>query len=127
MNRLCRILRESVHPITTVIKLQLQDMRAGLKKMRHSAMETISKRIIPDDMRIYIVDYSSVLPCYTKQRQTTCRVQRDPTERAFGRVEPATLATQIADFSRECIDASTLLRQVVDKVLSTTDLTSYDA
>ena len=68
MNRLCRILRDSVHPITTVIKLQLQDMRAALKKMRHSAMETISKRIIPDDMRIYIVDYSSVLPCYTKKR-----------------------------------------------------------
>ena len=57
MNRLCRILRESVHPITTVIKLQLQDMRAALKKMRHSAMETISKRIIPDDMRIYIFSF----------------------------------------------------------------------
>jgi hypothetical protein len=93
MNRLGRILRDSFHPITEVIKLQLQEMRAGLKKMRHSAMETISKRIIPDDMRIYIVDYSSVLPCYTKQTKKTLRVQRDSSERAFERVEPATLAT----------------------------------
>jgi len=66
MKRLRRILNDTAHPIAAVIRQQLEDMRAALKKMRHSALETICKRIIPDDLRTYIVDFSSVVPFYTR-------------------------------------------------------------
>ena len=70
-------------------------MRASLKDSRHSAMEAISKRIIPDDLRTYIADFSSVLPSFIKPKQATCRLSCDPTERGFGRVEPSMISKKL--------------------------------
>jgi len=102
-------------------------MRASLKDSRHSAMEAISKRIIPDDLRTYIADFSSVLPSFIKPKQATCRLSRDPTERGFGRVEPSMIATNIVSLSETCISASSSLREVIERINETKNIVGYDA
>ena len=102
-------------------------MRASLKDSRHSAMEAISKRIIPDDLRTYIADFSSVLPSYIKPKQAVCRLARDPTERGFGRLEPSVIATNIVTLSEACISASSSLRKVIESINETKNIIGYDA
>ena len=102
-------------------------MRASLKDSRHSAMEAISKRIIPDDLRTYIADFSSVVPSFIKPKQATCRLSRDPTERGFGRVEPSMIDTYIVSLSETCISASSSLREVIERINETNNIVGYDA
>ena len=64
MNRLSRMLNDTRHPIIATLRLQLEDLRAKLKKVRHLAMEAITKLVVPDDLRIHVVDYAGVLPEY---------------------------------------------------------------
>jgi len=73
-------------------------------------MENLGKRIIPDDLRTYIADFSSVLPPYVNPKQTTCRLNRDPTERGFGRIDPSVVAKQVVELAETCITGSSLLR-----------------
>ena len=100
---------------------------ASLKDSRHSAMEAISKRIIPDDLRTCIADFSSVLPSFIKQKQATCRLSRDPTERGFGRVDPSMIAKNIVSLSETCISASLSLREVIERINETKNIVGYDA
>lgn len=90
-------------------------------------MEAISKRIIPDDLRTYIADFSSVLPSFIKPKQATCRLSRDPTERGFGRVEPSMIATNIVSLSETCISTSSSLREVIERINETNNIVGYDA
>jgi hypothetical protein len=84
MARLAHNLDDCKHPIATSIALHLEDIRAALKKSRHEAMARLSKLIVPDDLKVYVADFSSVLPAYIKPKQRSCRTTRDPLERAFG-------------------------------------------
>ena len=127
MSRLSRLLHDCQHPVVAAIRLQLEDMRASLKDCRHSAIENLGKRIIPDDLRTYIADFSSVLPPYVNPKQTTCRLTRDPTERGFGRIDPSVVAKQVVELAETCITGSTLLRQAIDTINQTLDIGSYDA
>lgn len=72
MRRLSAMLSDTQHPIIAPVRLQLEDLRAKLKKVRHLAMQAMSKLLVPDDLRYYIVDYSSVLPQHMTSKQTTC-------------------------------------------------------
>ena len=62
MRRLSALLSDTQHPIVVSLRLQLEDLRAKLKKVRHLAMQAMSKLVVPDDLRVYIVDYAAVLP-----------------------------------------------------------------
>ena len=62
MRRLSALLIDTQHPIVASLRLQLEDLRAKLKKVRHLAMQAMSKLVVPDDLRVYIVDYAAVLP-----------------------------------------------------------------
>ena len=62
MSRLSRVLNDTRHPMIATLRLQLDDLRAKLKKVRHVAMQAMSKLVVPDDLRIHIVDYAGVLP-----------------------------------------------------------------
>jgi hypothetical protein len=84
MKRLSRRLADCRHPVTASIGLHLEDLRMALKKARHEAMARLSKLIVPDDLKVYVTDFSSVLPAYIKPKQRSCRTTRDPLERAFG-------------------------------------------
>lgn len=127
MNRLSRMLNDTRHPIIATLRLQLEDLRAKLKKMRHLSMEAISKLVVPDDLRIYMVDYAGVLPDYMTAKQTRCKVTRDPTERGIGSDEPPALAAQVSALSDVCIEASTLMREIVDTVIAKNENDWYDA
>ena len=116
MRRLSRILSDTDHAIAVSLRLQLEDLRAKLKKVRHVAMQAMSKLVVPDDLRTYIVDYSAVLPEHMTSRQTTCHVTRDPLERGIGSDEPPLLAAHVKNFSEECIKASALMREVISMV-----------
>jgi hypothetical protein len=127
MNRLSRMLNDARHPIIATLRLQLEDLRAKLKKVRHLAMEAISKLVVPDDLRIHVVDYAGVLPEYMTTKQTRCKVTRDPTERGIGSDEPPALAAQVSALSEACIDASAVMREIVSIVISTNENHEYDA
>ena len=62
MRRLSALLIDTQHPIVASLRLQLEDLRAKLKKVRHVSMQAMSKLVVPDDLRVYIVDYAAVLP-----------------------------------------------------------------
>ena len=103
--------------------MQLDDLRAKVKKVRHFAMQAMSKLVVPDDLRVYIVDYAAVLPQNMTSKQTTCHVSRDPLERGIGSDEPALLAAQVKDLSEECIKASSLMREVITMMTVVGELT----
>jgi len=84
MKRLSHLIADCRHPVAAVITLHLEDLRAALKKARHDAMVRLSKLLIPDDLKVYVVDLSGFLPAYIKPKQRVCRTSRDPLERAFG-------------------------------------------
>ena len=86
----------------------------ALKKARHEAMVMLSKLLLPDDLKVYVVDFSGVLPSYLKPKQRTCTTSRDPLERAFGKRDPSSIAQYVAEVSAACIQASTQLRLVLE-------------
>jgi hypothetical protein len=87
----------------------------------------MSKLVVPDDLRIHIVDYAGVLPQYMTTKQTRCKVTRDPTERGIGSDEPPTLAAQVSALSEASIDASAVMREIVSIVIATNENHEYDA
>jgi hypothetical protein len=52
----------------SLVRLELEDLKGQLKKLRHATLQRLSKRIVPDDLRTYIVDFSGVLPSYIKPK-----------------------------------------------------------
>ena len=68
MKRLAHRLADCKHPIATSIALHLEDLRMALKKARHEAMVMLSKLLLPDDLKVYVVDFSGVLPPYLKPK-----------------------------------------------------------
>ena len=82
---------------------------------------------MPDDLHIHIVDYAGVLPQYMTAKQTRSKVTRDPTERGIGSDEPPALAAHVSALSEACIDASALMREVVNTVIATNENHEYDA
>lgn len=74
--------------------------------------------MVPDDLRLYVVDYAAVLPSYMTSKQTRCQVTRDPIERGIGSDEPSVLATQVEALSNACIEASSLMREVVTMLIA---------
>jgi len=84
MKRLSRRLADCRHPVAASIGLHLEDLRMALKKDRHEALVCLSKLILPDDLKVYVADFTGVLPSFLKPKQRTCMTSRDPLERAFG-------------------------------------------
>jgi hypothetical protein len=132
MSRLSKVLKDSTHPIVAVVRLQLDDLRSLLKKAKHGAMVNISKRIIPDDMKVHVADFSGVVPSYFPEKLTKCETKLDPTEREFGAVDPRTMAANVVELAGACREASNALRLMVEGVLATREasegaLACYDA
>ena len=127
MKRLSHHLAGCRHPLAASIGLHLEDLRMALKKARHDAMVCLSKLIVPDDLKVYVADFSEVLPSYLRPKQRTCTTTRDPLERAFGKREPSSIAQQVTDLSAACIRASTQFRLVLDEIQLSRDMPSFEA
>ena len=110
MKRLSHCLTECKHPIVASIALHLEDLRMALKKARHDAMVKLSKLFLPDDLKVYVADFSAILPSYINPKQRTCTTSRDPLERAFGLKDPSFIAQRVVNLSAACIQASAKLR-----------------
>ena len=64
MKRLSHRLADCKHPIVASIALHLEDLRMLLKKARHDAMVKLNKLFLPDDLKVYVADFSAILPPY---------------------------------------------------------------
>ena len=73
MSRLSKVLKKTMHPIVPTVRLQLDYLRSLLKTAKHAAMVNFSKRFLPDDSRVYVADYSSVVPEYIPAKYRQCQ------------------------------------------------------
>jgi len=58
-------------------------------------MVSISKSLVPDDLRVYIADYANILPADTLPKQSTCTTNSDPLDRKSGKQDPEALARSV--------------------------------
>ena len=89
-------------------------------------MVSLSKRLIPDDLRLYIADYANILPADTKPKQATCTTSSDPLDRKSGKQEPDAVAGSVTTLAESVTKAATVMQQVFALALAGRRMNGFD-